>query len=498
MISIVSSYMQKVGKSLMMPIAVLPAAALLMGISYWITNTVGLEGTWLIPVATFLNGAGNALIANMGILFAVGIAYGMSKDQNGAAALSGLVGWLVVQGLLAPETVQGLMGFDSVDKVNAAFGSVNNQFIGILVGIMAGEVYNATSHIELPKALSFFSGRRLSLIMTAVGATLLSAILLLVWPIVYSGLVSFGEFIVSLGAVGAGIYGFANRILLMTGLHHALNSVFWFDVAGINDIPNYLAGSSAVVNSNLSGYTIGMYQAGFFPIMMFGLPAGALAMYHTARKEQKQRIGGILLAGAVASFFTGVTEPLEFSFMFVSFPLYVLHAFYTGLSLFIGAKMHWIAGFGFSAGFVDYFLSFKNPNAVNNIMLVVQGVGFAFLYYFSFRFLITKFNLLTPGRNPEEDNENEIEETTGNAKYETMAKNLIDIIGTDNLEVIDNCATRLRLIVKDSSNIDEKKIKHLGVAGVLKPSKTNLQIIIGPNVEFVAEEMKIQFKVNKK
>lgn len=477
------SYLQKIGKALMVPVAVLPAAAILMGIGYWIDPTG--NGN---HVAAFLSTSGNALIGNMGMLFAIGLAFGLSKDKHGSAALTGLVGWLIIQGLLSPDSVSAMTGTE-IDAVNPAFSSINNQFIGILTGVISAEVYNLTYKVELPKALSFFSGRRLSSIVISVVMIVVSAILAFVWPTIYNALVAFGEYILGFGAAGAGLYGFFNRLLIPTGLHHALNSVFWFDVADINDIGNYLAGAT---NLNTSTYTVGMYQAGFFPVMMFGLPAGALAIYHQARADQKQRVGAILLAGAVASFFTGVTEPLEFSFMFVAWPLYFLHSILTGLSVFIAAKMQWIAGFGFSAGFVDYFLSFKNPAAVNNLMLIIQGIAFAFIYYFSFTFMIKALNLNTPGRGTNIVDEDEADQSSGSKSHSDLAQKIIEIVGKDNIVETDNCTTRLRFTVKDSAVISDDQLKSLGVAGHLKPTATTLQIIIGPDVQFVSDEIKYQ------
>ncbi len=476
------AYLQKIGKALMVPVAVLPAASILMGIGYWIDPTGWGANSQL---AAFLISSGSALIDNMGILFAIGVGFGLSKDKHGSAALTALVGWLIIQKLLAPETMAMLTGHE-VDAISPAFGKVNNQFIGILTGVIAAEVYNRTYKVQLSPTLSFFSGRRLSAIVMAVVTIIASFILAFIWPVVYGGLVNFGEGILSLNAVGAGIYGFANRMLIPIGLHHALNSVFWFDVAGINDINNFLAGA---VDLNTDTYTVGMYQAGFFPIMMFGLPAGAFAILKNAKHENKDKVKAIMLAGAFASFFTGVTEPLEFSFMFVAWPLYVMHAIFTGISVFIAAKMQWIAGFGFSAGLVDYVLSLRNPAATNAVMLLVQGIGFAALYYFSFDFMINKFNLLTPGRGDDME-ETSTSSVDGDEKYAVMADKIIEIIGEDNIVETDNCISRLRLVVKDSSIIDDNSLKSLGVLGHLKPSKTTIQIIIGADVQFVADIMK--------
>ena len=473
--------LQKLGRALMVPVAVLPAAAILMGIGYWI-DPVGCGAN--SPVAALLIKAGASIIDSMPILFAVGVAYGMSKDKDGAAALAGLVGFLVVTTLLSPAAIAQFTKVD-VTAVAPAFGKINNQFVGIVVGVMSASLYDKFYKVELPKALTFFSGRRLVPILTSVAAMLLSLVLYFIWPVLYSGLVTFGKSIVSMGPVGAGIYGFFNRLLIPVGLHHALNGVFWFDVAGLNDIGNFWA------SKGTKGIT-GMYQAGFFPIMMFGLLGGALAFVHTARPAQKAKVASIMGAAAFASFFTGVTEPIEFAFMFVAPVLYLLHAVLTGISLFIAASMHWIAGFGFSAGFVDLVLSSRMPMAVNWFMLILQGAVFFAVYYFSFKFVINKMNLMTPGRNPEEDVEEDLEldrTSTGSAHSQTAAVLLEALGGKENIVSVDNCATRLRLEVKDTDKINTALVKRYS-SGILTPSKTTAQIVVGTQVQFVADELK--------
>ncbi|MGC4378699.1 N-acetylglucosamine-specific PTS transporter subunit IIBC [Fictibacillus sp. Mic-4] len=475
------NYLQRIGKSLMLPVAVLPAAAILMGIGYWIDPTGWGAGS---PVAAFLIKAGSSIIDNMAILFAVGVALGMSKEKDGSAALSGLVAYLVVTTLLSTNTVAMLQGID-VAKVNPAFAKIGNQFIGILSGIIASIMYNRFSHVKLPDALAFFSGKRLVPIMTAVSMLIVSVVLFFVWPVIFTGLVSFGEAISKLGAVGAGLYGFFNRLLIPIGLHHALNSVFWFDVAGINDIGNFWAGKGT------KGIT-GMYQAGFFPVMMFGLPAAALAMYHTAKTTRKKQIASLMMAAGFASFLTGVTEPIEFAFMFLAPALYLVHAILTGLSLMIAALFHWTAGFGFSAGFIDFFLSWRLPLANKPLMLIIQGLVFAVIYYFLFRFLIKKFNIKTPGREDETDDVvlgTQEAETTEN-RFTQMAATIYEGLGGDeNVTSVDNCVTRLRVEVKDMNKVDQAKISSTGVPGIKIVGPTSIQVVIGTNVQFVADEV---------
>ncbi len=484
------AYLQKIGKALMVPVAVLPAAAILMGIGYWIAP-VGWGGN--SQLAAFLIKAGAAIIDNMPILFAVGVAFGLSKDKNGAAALAGLVAFEVVTTLLSIGAVSQMTGVPA-DQVSPAFGKINNQFVGILCGVVAGELYNKFHGLELPKFLAFFSGKRFVPIITSVVMLVVSFILLYVWPVIYSALVSFGIAIAKLGPIGAGIYGFFNRLLIPVGLHHALNSVFWFNVAGINDIGRFWGDPAAAYNglpeAIQGSYHVGMYQAGFFPIMMFGLLGACLAFITTAKTENKEKIKSIMLAAGFASFFTGVTEPIEFAFMFVAPPLYLLHAVLTGISVFIAASFDWMAGFGFSAGFVDFFLSLRNPNANNPFMLIVLGLVFFVVYFVIFRAVIVKANLKTPGREEDDDTAviNEFKgEATSNAK---LAAALLPLLGgVENIVVIDNCTTRLRLEVKDSTKVQDKEIKKL-VPGVLKPSATAVQVIVGPHVEFVATELK--------
>lgn len=475
-------YLQNLGKSLMLPVAVLPAAAILMGIGYALDHEGWGAGN---PVAAFLISAGSAILDFIPILFAVGVAIGMTKAKDGPAALSGLVGYLVITHVLSTDNVANLLQIDP-ESVNMAFGEIQNVFVGIISGLIAAALYNRFSHVKLPDALAFFSGKRLVPILTAASMLVVSLIMLIIWPVIYNALVSFGEAISSLESIGAGLYGFFNRLLIPTGLHHALNNVFWFDVAGINDIGNFWSGEGEL------GVT-GRYQAGFFPIMMFGLPAAALAMYHTAKTKRKKHAASLLMAAALAAFLTGVTEPMEFSFMFLAPVLYVVHAALTGLSLFIASMFEWTAGFSFSAGLIDFVLSSQLPLANQPLMLLVQGLGFGVLYYFIFRFLIVKMDLKTPGREDEDEEVVEAEasdETAGEDKYAVMAEKIYAAMGgDDNVVAVDNCATRLRVEVKDTSAVDEKQIKATGVPGVRTAGKHNLQVIVGTQVQAVADEI---------
>ena len=372
----------------------------------------------------------------------------------------------------------------AVEKVDPAFGKVQTQFIGILCGLIAAACYNKFKNTKLPDAFSFFSGKRCVAIVTAGASLISSLVLFFVWPIIYNVLVAVGKFIMDLGPIGAGLYGFFNRLLIPFGLHHALNSVFWFDVAGINDIAKFWGNAEGGVMG-----TTGMYMAGFFPVMMFGLPAAALAMYHTAKDTKKKAAAGLLMSVAVASFFNGVTEPLEFSFMFLAPALYGVHAVLTGISMAVVAALPVRAGFNFSAGLVDWILSFKAPFAQNPLLLIPIGLAVGAVYYVVFRFVIVKFNMKTPGR--EDDNIDETKVELANNDFTGIAKIVLEGVGGPaNVTSIDNCITRLRLEIKDYTLIDEHKIKSAGVAGVIRPSKTAVQVIIGTKVQFVADEFK--------
>lgn len=473
-------YLQKLGKSLMLPVACLPVAGILMGIGYWL-DPIGWGANNIVSAFTIK--AGGALIDNMAILFAIGVGIGMSDDGDGTSGLAALVSWLMIQTLLSTGAVAMFKGIDAAE-VNPAFGKINNQFIGILSGLIGATCYNKFKNTKLPDFLSFFSGKRCVAIVTAGVSIVATLILFFVWPVVYTGLVALGKGILSTGALGAGIYAFLNRLLIPVGLHHALNSVFWFDVAGINDLGNFWAGTGTLG-------TTGMYMAGFFPVMMFGLPAAALAMYHTAKDNKKKIAFGLLSAAALCSFFTGVTEPLEFSFMFLAPVLYVIHAVLTGISAFIVALLPARAGFNFSAGLVDFILSFKAPMAVNPWLLLPVGLGFGVVYYAVFRFCITKFNFKTPGREDDDVTDEEMHATLANNDFTKVAGAILEGLGgKGNVKSIDNCITRLRLEIKDYTLIDEKKIKAAGARGIMRPSKTSVQIIIGTQVQFVADELK--------
>ncbi len=474
-------YLQKLGKSLMLPVACLPVAGILMGIGYVLAPAfMGAPGeaTGLAyTLGAFCIKAGGALIDNMAWLFAIGVAVGMADDNDGTAALAGLVSYLMITNILSSGTVAVLTGADA----DPAFAKIGNQFVGILAGVIGSTCYNKFKGTKLPDALSFFSGKRCVAIVTAVVSLVACGILFFVWPLLFNALVGLGKAFLSMGAIGAGIYAFLNRLLIPVGLHHALNSVFWFDVAGINDLGNFWAGTGVL------GET-GIYMTGFFPFMMFGLPAACLAMYHTAKDNKKKVTAGLLASAAFCSFFTGVTEPIEFSFMFLAPALYLVHALLAGVTAAITVALPIRAGFCFSGGAIDLALSSSLPMALNPWLILGVGVVVGVIYYIVFRFVIVKFDLKTPGR---EDDADETKAVLANDNFTEIAEIVLEGVGgKDNVVSIDNCITRLRLEIKDYTKVDEKKIKSAGVAGVIRPSKTAVQVIVGTKVQFVADEFK--------
>ena len=464
----------------MLPVACLPIAGILYGIGYWI-DPVG-WGTNNI-IAAFCIKAAAAIIDQIPLLFALGVAIGMADEQDGTSALAGLVSWLMITNLLSPNAVAMYQGVD-VTKIPAAFGKIQNAFIGILAGIIGASCFNKFKRTELPEALAFFSGKRCVAIVTGFASIAVSVVLYYVWPFFYGSLVKFGISMTDMGPVGAGLYGMFNRLLIPLGLHHALNAVFWFDTAGINDLGTFWDGSGTL------GVT-GMYMTGFFPVMMFGLTAGAYAMFRAADPDKKNVAASLLLAGAFASFFTGITEPLEFSFMFLAPGLYVLHAVLTGASMALCAYLPVRCGFNFSAGLVDWILSFKAPLAVNPILIIPIGLGFAAVYYFTFKLAIEKFNLKTPGRGTSHivKKEKKTASETQSSYTDTARAVLNGLGGFENLKDINYCATRLRITVNDPAKVNEQKINVPGVLGIVRPSKENIQIVIGTKVQFVFDEL---------
>ena len=484
-------FLQKLGKALMLPVAVLPICGILMGIGYWLCPATmqggAIEGVRNL-IGLFLVKAGGALIDNMAILFAIGVGVGMSEKNDGTGAIAALASWLMLTTLLSTGFVTTIMPSIAEDATKTlAFDKIANPFIGIIAGIIGSMCYNKFKDTKLPDWLSFFSGKRCVAIVAGVVSILASVVLLFVWPLLFGGLVALGEAIVGLDVVGAGIYAFLNRLLIPTGLHHALNNVFWFDTIGLGDLQHFWAGETSADVS----WSLGMYMSGFFPCMMFGIPGAALAMVHTAKSNKKKAAIGLVSSAAIAAFVCGVTEPFEFGFMFLAPVLYLVYALLYGIFTVVTVLLGFRAGFSFSAGLTDLVFSASLPAAAKTWLIIPLGIAAFVVFYVVFRFAIVKFDLKTPGREDDDDNDAEKSAVLSNDDFTEVAKIILEGVGgKENVKSIDNCITRLRLEINDYTKVDEKKIKSAGVAGVIRPSKTAVQVIVGMKVQFVADEFK--------
>ena len=485
-------WLQKLGKALMLPVAALPVCGILMGIGYALAPAVmGAEGPTTgaaYTIGFLLVKAGGALIDNMAWLFAIGAAVGLANDHDGTAGLAGLVSFLMMQQLLSPGVVGAVRTLEEGTVDYIAFSKIaGNSFIGILAAIIGAACYNKFKNTQLPDWLAFFSGKRSVAIVTAVVSIVVSVVLLFVWPIIFGVLVALGNGIAKMSGIGAGIYAFLNRLLIPTGLHHALNNVFWFDTIGLGDLKHFWAGD--VTGQNGVNWDLGMYMSGFFPCMMFGIPGAALAMVRTA-KNKKAAIG-LVVSAAICAFVCGVTEPFEFGFMFLCFPLYVVYAALYGIFTIITYYSGFRAGFCFSAGATDLVFSASLPAAAKTWMIIPLGIAAFVVFYLVFYFAITKFDLKTPGREDDDVEESEKNIKLSNNNYTAIATGVLAAVGgKENITGADYCATRLRLEVKDSSAVNEKAVKAAGAAGVIRPSKTSCQVVIGPQVQFVFDELK--------
>jgi PTS system N-acetylglucosamine-specific IIC component len=445
---------QQIGRALMLPIAVLPIAGLLLRLGQ--PDLLN----WAAMAA-----AGNAIFENLGLLFAVGVAVGLARENHGAAALAALVGYLVTT-----RAVESLM--------HVAPGSLTKLSVpvGLLSGIIAGVAYNRFSDVTLPSYLSFFGGRRFVPIVSGLVGLLLGVVLGYAWPYLEGGMDSASQTILGAGSIGLFVYGVLNRILIVTGLHHILNNFAWFIVGdyqgATGDLKRFFAGDP----------TAGVFMSGFFPVMMFGLPGACLAMYHTARPERRAGVAGLLLSLALTSFLTGVTEPVEFTFMFLAPALYALHALATGLAMVIMPLFGVHLGFSFSAGLFDYVLNFTH--AQRPLLLIPIGLAYFALYYIVFRVCIVRFGLPTPGRDAEETAARPIVAGTRGASFVTA------LGGAGNLSEVAACTTRLRLNLADNRAIDESMLKQLGSRGVLRSGATGLQVVLGPVADQVAGEIR--------
>ena len=483
-------FLQKLGKSLMLPVAALPICGILTGLGYALAPAfMGAEGAtsgFAYVLGVFLIKAGCALIDNIALLFVIGVGVGMADDGDGTSALAALVSWLMITTLLSTGTVSILFPKLVESQTNVvAFNKIQNPFIAILSGLIGATCYNKFKGTRLPDVLAFFSGKRCVAIVTGVASIVVSAILLIVWPIVFGALVALGQGISKLGAVGVGVYAFLNRLLIPTGLHHALNNVFWFDTIGLGDLSHYWAGETSADVS----WSLGMYMAGFFPCMMFGIPGAALAMIQTAKTAKRKVTIGIIGSAALVAFLLGLTEPFEFAFMFLAPVLYLIYALLYGVFAAVTVALGFRGGFCFSAGAIDLVLSAQMPAAAKTWLILPIGLVAFVLFYVVFLFAIKKWDLKTPGREDDQEEELKIELATDD--FTTMASIILEGCGgKENIVSIDNCITRLRLEVKDRLLVDEKKIKSSGAAGVIRPGKTSVQVIIGTKVQFVADEFK--------
>ena len=448
---------QQLGRALMLPIAVLPVAGLLLRLGQ----------PDLLGIAVMAQ-AGDAIFGNLALLFAIGVAVGFAKDNNGASGLAGAIGYLVLTSVLKVIDAKINMGV----------------LAGITAGISAGLLYNRYKDIALPSYLAFFGGRRFVPIATGFAMLLAGVVLGYVWPPVQQGIDAVGHWIIGAGEFGLFIYGVLNRVLIVTGLHHIINTFAWFQLGDFTDTAGKL------VHGDLTRFfagdqSAGMFMSGFFPVMMFGLPAACLAMYRAARPENKAAVGGVLLSMALTAALTGVTEPVEFAFMFLAPALYAIHAVLTGISM---ALMHALGvhlGFGFSAGLFDYVLNFGI--AQKPLLLVPVGIAYFAVYYGLFSFFIKKFNLMTLGR---EEAVAGAAPVAASASIGGRAGGFISALGgAANLKNVDACTTRLRLQVVDNSKVDEAALKALGSRGLIKPAAGSVQVVLGPEAELVADQI---------
>ena len=428
--------------------------------------------------------AGSALIENMAILFAIGVGVGMSEKNDGTGGIAALASWLMITTLLSTGVVTTLIPSiaDNATKT-LAFNKIANPFIGILSGVIGSSCYNKFKNTKLPDWLAFFSGKRCVAIIAGLVSIVVSAVLLFVWPLLFSALVALGDAVAGMGVVGAGIYAFLNRLLIPTGLHHALNNVFWFDTIGLGDLQHFWAGETSADVT----WSLGMYMSGFFPCMMFGIPGAALAMIQCAKPAKKKIAIGLVASAAVCSFVCGVTEPFEFGFMFLAPGLYVIYALLYGIFTIVTVALGFRAGFSFSAGATDLLFSSTLPAAQKTVLIIPLGIAAFVVFYFVFLFAIKKFDLKTPGRE-DDDLEEEKNVQLASDDYTEIAKKILaGCGGKGNIVSIDNCVTRLRLEVRDMTAVNDKAIKAAGVAGVIKPGKTSVQVIVGTKVQFVAD-----------
>ena len=473
--STVLSSLQRVGRALMLPIAVLPVAALLL--------RLGQPDLLDIPA---IAAAGSAIFSNLGLLFAIGVAVGLARENHGAAGLASVVGYLVATKgaeVLIPVPADAIAHFSgaAVALAEAAYRAKElgklSVPVGILSGLIAGALYNRYSDIRLPAYLAFFGGRRFVPIASGFAGIVLAVCFGYGWPVLEHGMDSLSEAVLGSHSIGLFAYGVLNRALIITGLHHILNNIAWFllgDYNGVTgDLNRFFAGDPSA----------GAFMSGFFPVMMFGLPAACLAMYRSATNEKRKAVGGLLLSMALTSFLTGVTEPIEFSFMFLAPVLYAIHAVLTGVAMVVMNLFSVKLGFGFSAGLFDYILNYSR--STHPLWLIPIGAIYFGLYYGLFSFVIKRFDLKTPGREADDVCASaEVADSSGALSW------IRALGGATNLARIDACTTRLRLNILDQTQIDEAALKRLGARGVVRPSADTLQVVVGPVADQLASDIR--------
>lgn len=497
---------QQFGKSFMLPIAILPAAGLLLGIGGSLSNpnTVSaypvLDVAWLQAIFTIMSSAGNIVFSNLPVIFAVGVAIGLARSDKGTAALAALIGYLVMHSTInAILTINGSLALDNLAAVGQ--GSTlgiqtleTGVFGGIIVGILASYLHNRFNKIELPTYLGFFGGSRFVPIITSFSAIILGTIMYFVWPVFQGLITNVGDVVNATGYLGTFLYGFILRMLGPVGLHHIFYLPFWQTaVGGTMEIGGELVqGTQNIFFAQLADPATqeffsgtARFMSGRFITMMFGLVGAAFAIYRTAKPENKKVVGGLMLSAALTSFLTGITEPLEFSFLFIAPALYVVHAVFDGLAFMLAHIFEITIGQTFSGGFIDFILFgvLQGNERTNWIMVVVIGVVWFFLYYFTFTFLIKKFNFQTPGRT------DKIEVAGNKTKVEGRALDIINGLGgEENLVNVDNCATRLRVTVKDETLVNEELLKETGSQGLIKRGN-GIQVVYGPQVSVIKNEI---------
>ncbi|WP_339226589.1 glucose-specific PTS transporter subunit IIBC [Oceanobacillus sp. FSL K6-2867] len=502
---------QQFGKSFMLPIAILPAAGLLLGIGGALSNpnTVNaypiLDQSWLQAIFTIMSSAGNIVFANLPVIFAVGVAIGLARSDKGTAGLAALIGYLVMNATInAILIITDSLAAESLSAVGqgVALGIQTLEsgvFGGIIVGIMAGLLHNRFNKIELPQFLGFFGGSRFVPIITSFSAIILGTVMYYVWPVIQNAIFSFGDIVNATGYIGTFFYGFILRLLGPFGLHHIFYLPFWqTGLGGALEIGGQLIqGTQNIFFAQLGDPTTtkffegtSRFMSGRFITMMFGLLGAAYAIYRTAKPENKKVVGGLMLSAGLTSFLTGITEPLEFSFLFIAPLLYVMHAFFDGLAFMLAHIFQITIGQTFSGGFIDFILfGVLQGQALTNWMYVIPiGIIWFFLYFFTFTFLIKKFNFKTPGRE-EKKAEDHADTATANATGEERPLAIIEALGgRDNLLDVDNCATRLRITVKDGEMVNEAALKHTGSKGVIVKGE-GVQVIYGPQVSVIKNEI---------